>query len=60
MNSMSQKTRIDRDSLGEVAVPENVYYGPFTTRAKEQYQITKLQPHRNFVKAFITIRKRLL
>ena len=57
MNTMSQKTRIDRDSLGEVAVPENAYYGPFTTRAKEQYQITKLQPHRNFVKAFIMIKK---
>jgi aspartate ammonia-lyase len=54
---MSQKTRIDRDSLGEVAVPENAYYGPFTTRAKEQYQITKLQPHRNFVKAFIMVKK---
>jgi aspartate ammonia-lyase len=57
MNTMSQKTRIDRDSLGEVAVPENAYYGPFTTRAKEQYQITKLQPHRNFVKAFIMVKK---
>jgi aspartate ammonia-lyase len=54
---MSQKTRMDRDSLGEVAVPENAYYGPFTTRAKEQYQITKLQPHRNFVKAFIMVKK---
>ena len=57
MNSMSQRTRIDRDSLGEVAVPENAYYGPFTARAKEQYQITKLQPHTNFVKSFIMIKK---
>ncbi|MBA2266890.1 MAG: aspartate ammonia-lyase [Nitrosopumilus sp.] len=54
---MSQKTRIDRDSLGEVEVPENVYYGPFTARAKEQYQITKLPPHRNFIKSFIMIKK---
>ncbi len=57
MKSMSQKTRIDKDSLGEVAVPENAYYGPFTTRAKEQYQITRLPPHRNFVRAFIMIKK---
>ena len=57
MNSMSQKTRIDKDSLGEVPVPENAYYGPFTARAKEQYQITKLPPHRNFVKSFIMIKK---
>ena len=58
MKSMSQKTRIDKDSLGEVAVPENAkYYGPLTTRAKEQYQITRLPPHRNFVRAFIMIKK---
>ena len=57
MNSMSQKTRIDKDSLGDVAVPADAYYGPFTARAKEQYQITKLGPHRNFVKSFIMIKK---
>jgi aspartate ammonia-lyase len=54
---MSQKTRIDKDSLGEVAVPENAYYGPFTTRAKEQYQITKIPPHKNFIKSFMMIKK---
>ena len=57
MKSMSKKTRIDKDSLGEVVVPENAYYGPFTARAKEQYQITKLPPHRNFVMSFIMIKK---
>ena len=57
MKTMSQKTRVDKDSLGEVKVPENAYYGPFTARAKEQYQIAKLPPHRNFVKAFIMIKK---
>jgi aspartate ammonia-lyase len=57
MKSMSQKTRIDKDSLGDVAVPENAYYGPFTTRAKEQYQITKIPPHKNFIKSFIMIKK---
>ncbi|TVP39049.1 putative fumarate hydratase [Candidatus Nitrosocosmicus arcticus] len=57
MKTMSQKTRIDRDSLGEIEVPENVYYGPFTARAKEQYQITKLPPHRNFIKSFLMIKK---
>src|SRR4029078_3917684 len=57
MNSMSQNIRIDKDSLGEVTVPENAYYGPFTARDKKQYQITKLPPHRNFVKSFIMIKK---
>ena len=54
---MSQKTRIDKDSLGDVAVPKDAYYGPFTARAMEQYQITKHHPHRNFVKSFIMIKK---
>ncbi|WP_458747167.1 aspartate ammonia-lyase [Candidatus Nitrosocosmicus sp. T] len=54
---MSQKIRFDKDSLGEVEVPENAYYGPFTARAMKQYQITKLRPHPNFIKSFILIKK---
>ena len=54
---MSQDFRIDKDSLGEIQVPIDAYYGPFTMRAKEQYQITKLPPHRNFIKAFVMIKK---
>jgi aspartate ammonia-lyase len=57
MKTMPEKIRIDKDSLGEVEVPENAYYGPFTARAMKQYQITKLRPHPNFVKSFIMIKK---
>jgi aspartate ammonia-lyase len=57
MKTMSQKIRIDTDSLGAVEVPENAYYGPFTARAMKQYQITKLPPHPNFIKSFIMIKK---
>jgi aspartate ammonia-lyase len=57
MKTMSEKIRIDKDSLGEVEVPENAYYGPFTARAMKQYQITKLRPHPNFIKSFILIKK---
>ncbi len=57
MKTMSQKIRIDKDSLGEVEVPENAYYGPFTARAMKQYQITKLRPHPNFIKSFMMIKK---
>jgi aspartate ammonia-lyase len=57
MKTMSQKIRIDMDSLGAVEVPENAYYGPFTARAMKQYQITKLPPHPNFIKSFIMIKK---
>jgi aspartate ammonia-lyase len=54
---MSQDYRLDKDSLGEVEVPIDAYYGPFTVRAKKQYQITNLPPHRNFIKAFVMIKK---
>ena len=54
---MSQEFRIDKDSLGEIHVPIDAYYGPFTMRAKTQYQITKLPPHRNFIKSFVMIKK---
>ena len=54
---MSKDFRIDKDSLGEIQVPIDSYFGPFTMRAKQQYQITKLPPHRNFIKAFVMIKK---
>ena len=54
---MSQEFRVDKDSLGEIKVPIDAYYGPFTARAKEQYKITMLPPHRNFIKAFVMIKK---
>ncbi|HKR72628.1 MAG TPA: aspartate ammonia-lyase [Candidatus Nitrosocosmicus sp.] len=54
---MSEEFRIDKDSLGEIRVPIDAYYGPFTMRAKMQYQITKLPPHRNFIKSFVMIKK---
>jgi aspartate ammonia-lyase len=54
---MSQEFRIDKDSLGEIQVPVDAYYGPFTMRAKKQYQITNLPPHRNFIKSFVMIKK---
>ena len=33
-------TRIERDSLGEVHVPSDAYYGVQTTRALANFQIT--------------------
>src|ERR671924_133232 len=39
--------RIDRDSLGEVKVPSEDYYGAFTARAREQYDIISPNDHVN-------------
>lgn len=49
--------RIDRDSLGEVKVPNYAYYGPFTVRASNQYKITGQRSHPDLIKAYVMIKK---
>ena len=49
--------RIDQDSLGEVKVPVNAYYGPFTSRAMEQYKVTGHKSHLNLIKAYVMIKR---
>ena len=49
--------RIDKDSLGEVNVPSDAYYGPFTVRASNQYNVTGQKSHINMIKAFIMIKR---
>src|SRR6188474_550404 len=49
--------RIDKDSLGEVKVPTNAYYGPFTVRASNQYKVTGQRSHLNMIRAFVMIKR---
>ena len=49
--------RIDRDSLGEIQVPIDSYYGPFTSRALKQYKVSGQKSHVNLVKAFGMIKR---
>ena len=49
--------RIDRDSLGEIEVPIDSYYGPFTSRALKQYKVSGQKSHGNLVKAFAMIKR---
>ncbi|HSF50466.1 MAG TPA: aspartate ammonia-lyase [Nitrososphaeraceae archaeon] len=49
--------RIDRDSLGEIEVPIDSYYGPFTSRALKQYKVSGQKSHFNLVKAFAMIKR---
>ncbi len=51
------KYRIDRDSLGDVKIPSDVYYGPFTGRALKQYHVTGYSSHINLIKAFVMIKR---
>ena len=53
----SPSSRVDRDSLGNVTVPWNAYYGPFTTRAKQQYAVTGQTAHICLIKAFVMVKR---
>lgn len=49
--------RIDRDSLGEVKIPVDAYYGAFTSRAINQYHVTGQRPHLNLIMAFVMVKR---
>ena len=51
------KYRIDRDSMGDVKIPANAYYGPFTERAIQQYRVTGNRAHPNLICAFVMIKR---
>ena len=48
---------MERDSVGEVAVPENALYGGQTQRAVDNYPISGLHEHPIFIRAFILLKK---
>ncbi|MFP4591451.1 MAG: class II fumarate hydratase [Halobacteriales archaeon] len=48
---MDEDTRIERDSLGEVAVPAEAYWGAQTQRAVENFPISGLTFDRRFIRA---------
>jgi fumarate hydratase class II len=49
-------TRIERDSMGEMVVPANAYYGAQTARAVENFPISGLRFPRSFIRALGTIK----
>ena len=49
--------RSDKDSLGTVKIPVDVYYGPFTGRAIKQYHVTGQKPHKYLIKSFVMIKR---
>jgi aspartate ammonia-lyase len=50
-------TRIERDSLGELAVPADALYGVQTERARQNFAISGLKPLAPFVDAVVWIKK---
>lgn len=56
-SSLHVKFRIDSDSLGEVKIPEDAYYGAFTARAIKQYHVTGKRSHLYLIMAFVMIKR---
>src|SRR5439155_19919481 len=51
------KFRTDKDSLGEIQIPANAYYGAFTARAIKQYHVTGQRAHPYLIMAFVMIKR---
>lgn len=51
------KTRIEKDFLGEKEVPMDAYYGIQTLRAVENFPITGYRIHEDLIKAMATVKK---
>lgn len=52
-----QPTRVERDSMGEMQVPLNAYYGAQTARAVENFPISGIRFSRPFIRALGLIKK---
>jgi fumarate hydratase, class II len=51
-----EDTRVERDSMGEVRVPEGAYYGASTERARQNFPISNLRLPRRFIRALAQIK----
>ena len=51
------ETRIERDTMGELAVPADAYYGVQTARAIENFPISPLRFPRSFIRAMGLIKR---
>jgi aspartate ammonia-lyase len=49
--------RIEKDTLGEVRVPDGALYGAQTQRAVENYPISGLREHPQFIRAFLLLKR---
>jgi fumarate hydratase class II len=54
---MSDQYRTEKDSLGEVQVPAEAYYGAQTQRAINNFHISGLRPWRAFIWSMATIKR---
>ncbi len=57
MNSMTQKTRTEKDPLGPLEVPAEALYGVQTLRAVQNFPISGIKPLPAFVEATVRIKR---
>ncbi len=57
MNNKTQQYRIEKDSLGEVSVPVDAYYGAQTARALQNFPISGIKQHPTFTKSMIYVKR---
>jgi len=53
----SDKVRVERDTMGEVKIPDGAYYGAQTQRAVENFPVSGLRFPRAFIEALGLIKK---
>ena len=49
--------RLEKDSLGKLKIPDNAYYGIFTQRAIENFQISGIKIPREMIKSLGIVKK---
>ena len=54
---MDVKTRLERDSMGPVELPETALYGPQTQRAVDNFTISEQRMPKGFIQALLMIKK---
>jgi aspartate ammonia-lyase len=57
LDIMSNKTRVEKDSLGKRDVPEDAYYGIQTLRATENFPVSGIMARPEFVNAYAMVKK---
>jgi len=57
MMSKETEYRMEHDSIGEKQIPKDAYYGVQTLRAAENFFITGLKMHPEFINSFAQIKK---
>lgn len=56
MGEKKMRFRKEHDSLGEKEIPEGVYFGIQTQRALENFPVSGIKPHPDFIKASVLIK----